>query len=106
MGSMERMEVRHTKADGRGMREDVVARLKDLTDVDFERDSAKSENEFSSLRSLLSQFIESEMRSCSMDYGCITPEYVQRAWGGRVAIEDITQGLTELRKQGTITVHG
>ena len=32
--------------------------------------------------------------------GCITPEYVQRAWGGRVAIEDITQGLTELRKQG------
>ena len=26
--------------------------------------------------------------------------YVQRAWGGRVAIEDITQGLTELRKQG------
>ena len=52
------------------------------------------------LRSLLTQFIESEMRSCSMDYGCITPEYVQRAWGGRVAIEDITQGLTELRKQG------
>ena len=93
--------------------EDVVARQKELTDVDFlrpdgskrpeverERDSAKRENEFSSLRSLLSQFIESEMRSCSMDYGCITPEYVQRAWGGRVAIEDITQGLTELRKQG------
>ena len=100
MGSMARMGVRRTKADGRGMREDVVARLNDLTDVDFERDSAKRENEFSSLRSLLSQFIESEMRSCSMDYGCITPEYVQRAWGGRVAIEDITQGLTELRKQG------
>ena len=54
------------KADGRGMMEDVVARLKELTDVDFERDSAKRENEFSSLRSLLSQFIESEMRSCSM----------------------------------------
>ena len=35
-----------------------------------------------------------------MDYGCITPEYVQRAWGGRVAIEDIAQGLTELWKQG------
>ena len=100
MGSMARMGVRRMKADGRGMKEDVVARLHELTDVDFERDSAKRENEFSSLRSLLSQFIESEMRSCSMDYGCITPEYVQRAWGGRVAIEDITQGLTELRKQG------
>ena len=27
--------------------EDVVVRLKELTDVDFERDSAKRENEFS-----------------------------------------------------------
>ena len=75
--------------------EDVVAQLKELTDVDFERDSAKRENEFSSFRSLLSQFIESEIRSCSMDYGCITPEYVQRAWGGRVAIED---ALEEIRR--------
>ena len=74
MANTVRMGVRYTKADGRGMMEDVVTRLKD--------------------------FIESEMRSCSMDYGCITPEYVQRAWGGRVAIEDITQGLTELQKQG------
>lgn len=74
MGSMARMGVRRMKADGRGMMEDVTSRLR--------------------------TFIENEMRSCSMDYGCITPEYVQRAWGGRVAIEDITQGLTELRKQG------
>ena len=80
------------------MIEEVVVRLRELTDVDFERDSAVSEQV--QLRSLLSQFIENEMRSCSMDYGCITPEYVQRAWGGRVAIEDITQGLMELRKQG------
>ena len=98
MVSMVRMGVRHTKGDGRGMMEDVVARLHELTDVDFERDSAVAEQV--QLRSLLTQFIENEMRSCSMDYGCITPEYVQRAWGGRVAIEDITQGLTELRKQG------
>ena len=97
MGSMARMGVRRMKADGRGMKEDVVARLHELTDVDFERDSAVAEQV--QLRSLLTQFIENEMRSCSMDYGCITPEYVQRAWGGRVAIEDITQGLTELRKQ-------
>ncbi len=53
-----------------------------------------------SLIDRLREFLETEARSCSMDYGCITPEYVQRAWGGRVAIEDITQGLTELRKQG------
>ena len=48
----------------------------------------------------LKELMDNEARSCSMDYGCITPEYVQRAWGGRVAIEDITQGLTELWKQG------
>ena len=41
--------------------EDVVVRLKELTDVDFERDSAKRENEFSSLRSLLSQFSEANV---------------------------------------------
>ena len=48
----------------------------------------------------LRQFIEDEARSGSMDFGCVTPEYVYRMWGGSVAIEDITQGLTELRKQG------
>lgn len=48
----------------------------------------------------LREFIENEMRSCSMDYGCITPIYVYRMWGGSASLEDIAQGLTELRKQG------
>ena len=85
------------------MMEDVVSRLRELTDVDFERDSAVTEQV--QLRSLLTQFIENEMGSCSMDLtlsrpltldntkasfplyslnrglGGITPEYVQRAWG-------------------------
>ena len=42
--------------------------------------------------------IENEARSCSMDFGCITPLYVYRMLGGAVAIEDITAGLVELRK--------
>ena len=46
----------------------------------------------------LREFIENEMRSCSMDIGGITPEYVQRAWGGRVAIEDIEKALEELKR--------
>ena len=29
----------------------------------------------------LKQFVESEMRSCSMDIGGITPLYVYRMWG-------------------------
>ena len=46
----------------------------------------------------LREFIENEMRSCSMDVGGITPEYVQRAWGGTVAIEDIEAAFEELKR--------
>lgn len=48
----------------------------------------------------LSAFIENETRSCSMDFGGITPLYVYRMWGGSVAIEEIAAGLKELRKEG------
>ena len=48
----------------------------------------------------LKQFVESEMRSCSMDMGGITLLYVYRMWGGCVAIDEIATGLTELRKNG------
>ena len=47
----------------------------------------------------LKEFMENEARSCSMDFGCITPEYVYRMWGGSVALEDIEAGLKELRKK-------
>ncbi len=45
----------------------------------------------------LKQFVESEMRSCSMDIGGITPLYVYRMWGGAVAIEDIATAMEEGR---------
>ena len=48
----------------------------------------------------LQDFMEQEARSCSMDFGCVTPEYVFRSWGGRVAIDEITTGLIELRRHG------
>ena len=44
--------------------------------------------------------IENEARSCSMDFGCITPLYVYRMWGGAIPMEDIENGLFELRNQG------
>lgn len=47
--------------------------------------------------SCLQQFLESEARSCSMDFGCVTPQYVYRMWGGTVAIEDIEAGLKEIK---------
>ena len=52
------------------------------------------------LISQLKEFIENEVRSCSMDFGCITPLYVYRSWGGAVAIDEIAAGLAELRKNG------
>lgn len=54
-----------------------------------------------SLIERLREFIEHEARSCSMDPGCVTPEYIFRMWGGNVAIDEIATGLTELREQET-----
>ena len=50
-----------------------------------------------SLSSRISEFMEQEARSCSMDFGCVTPEYVYRAWGGAVAIEDIAAAMKQVR---------
>ena len=53
-----------------------------------------------SLIERLREFMETEARSGSMDFGCITPLYVYRMWGGAVPIEEISTGLAELRKEG------
>ena len=45
----------------------------------------------------LRSFMENEMKSCSMDIGGITPEYVHRMWGGRVSIEDIKAAMEVLK---------
>ena len=52
----------------------------------------------SDIVSRLREFIDNEARSCSMDFGCVTPLYVYRMWGGTVVIEDIEKGL-ELARQ-------
>lgn len=43
-------------------------------------------------------FMEDEARSCSMDPGCITPEYVYRMWGGTVPLEEIAAAMERLKK--------
>ena len=50
-----------------------------------------------SLVDRLREFMETEARSCSMDFGCVTPEYVSRMWGGQFSKEDIDMALKELR---------
>lgn len=54
------------------------------------------------LTNRLKEFMENEARSGSMDFGCVTPLYVYRMWGGSVAIDEIETGLKELRKNGFI----
>lgn len=44
----------------------------------------------------LQEFVENEARSCSMDYGSVTPQYVYRMWGGTVALKDIEEGLKHI----------
>ena len=48
----------------------------------------------------LKEFLTDEARSGSMDFGCVTPLYVHRMWGGAIPMEDIENGLMELKKQG------
>ena len=45
----------------------------------------------------LRELMENEAKSCSMDFGCITPEYVHRMWGGTVPIEEIEKAMKELK---------
>ena len=45
----------------------------------------------------LREFIENEGKSCSMDLGGITPEYVYRMWGGTVPLEEIEEAMKELK---------
>ena len=52
------------------------------------------------LKERLMELMENEARSCSMDFGCITPLYVYRMFGGQYSIEDIETGLIEIREQG------
>ena len=39
----------------------------------------------------LKQFMENEAKSCSMDFGCVTPMYVYRMWGGKVPLNEIEE---------------
>ena len=48
----------------------------------------------------LIELIEKEARSCSMDFGCVTPLYVYRMWGGNVVLEDIEAAMAEMKFPG------
>ena len=48
----------------------------------------------------LKQFMEDETRSCSMDFGGITPLYVYRMWNGDVPLDEIESAMAEIKFPG------
>ena len=46
----------------------------------------------------LKDFLESEARSCSMEPGLVTPEYIYRMWGGSVPLDEIEAALETCRR--------
>lgn len=46
----------------------------------------------------LREFMENEARSCSMDFGCVTSEYVYRMWGGKVPLNEIEKAMVDVRR--------
>lgn len=54
--------------------------------------------ELEELYNRLKRILNDAVRSCSMDFGCVTPLYVYRMWEGNDAINEIAAGLRELRK--------
>ena len=45
----------------------------------------------------IQNLMENEARSCSMDFGCITPLYVYRMLGGKVSLEKIEQVMSNVK---------
>ena len=45
----------------------------------------------------LREFMDNEAKSCSMDFGCVTPEYVYRMWGGTVKLEEIEEAMKVIK---------
>ena len=48
----------------------------------------------------LRRFMEDEARSCSMDFGGITPLYVYRMWNGDVPLDEIESVMAEIKFPG------
>jgi len=47
----------------------------------------------------LKEFMENEARSGSMDFGCITPLYVYRMFGGQYPMQAIEAALVQCKKE-------
>lgn len=46
----------------------------------------------------LKELMDNEARSCSWDFGRITPLYVYRMWGGSVSLNEIEAAMADVRR--------
>ena len=56
------------------------------------------------MKKQIAEFMEQEMRSCSMDVARITPEYIQRMRLQDVPVEEIAEALGEVK--GNLAAYG
>lgn len=62
--------------------------------------SVETQNDMNNeLISSLREFLINEARSGSMDFGCVTPLYVYRIWGGTVAYDEIVAALLMVKSR-------
>ena len=43
--------------------------------------------------------MDNEAQACSMDFGCITPLYVYRMWGGSASLEEIEKAMNTIKSK-------
>ncbi len=48
----------------------------------------------------LKEFLENEAWSCSMDFRCVTPQYVFRICGEQVGVKDVSLAMDCMKKKG------
>lgn len=46
----------------------------------------------------LKELMDNGARSCSMDFGCVTPLFVYRMWGGSVSLNEIESAMADVRR--------
>lgn len=47
----------------------------------------------------IKELLENEARSCSMDFGCVTPLYVYRMMGGEFSLREIESALAIVKER-------
>ena len=62
------------------------------------KDGRNSSDTMQDIAKRIEYFMEQEARSCSMDFGCLIPEYVLRVLGDSATLEEIERATVDVRR--------